>query len=357
MRSQRKIGPAGTLLSTTFAVLLTSTAAAQEDRSPLAFDIGTGVTVTPYGYIKLDAVWDDGFDLGKTTAAYRNIGIPGGPASGRFNDVFLNETRIGVNVTSGDFLFKLEGDFFGDNNTLRLRLGYFDWQYFRVGQDWTNFMSVQALPSTIDFQGTGATPFARVPLVRVTVPFGQSWTVSAAVEQDVEDTGDPAFTVSTQYDWDRGFIFASALSRDADFAGGNVEGWGVNVSAKIDAWQDGSVRAILTTGDGYADYLAVGYSGAELVNGPAAGRVDAAMLSVTQQVTERFLVAATGSWLWLPDATGAETRNLRSLHLSGFYKIAKNTTLMGEYFYGNRKQNDGASFDTNRLHLSVKYDF
>ena len=340
------------------AVLATAaTASAQEDRSPLAFDLAPGVTVTPYGYLKLDGVRDYDFSIGRTTSPFRDIGLPDGPEERQSDEAFLNETRLGFNVTTGEFLFKLEGDFYGADDSLRLRLGYVDWRYARLGQDWTNFMLVGALPETVDFQGSGATPFARVPLARLTFPVGQGWTVSAAVEEDVKDTGDPAFTLSAQYEMERGTLFASGVVRDTTVDGESLDGWGLNLSTRMQAWEGGTVRATLTTGDGIADYLSVGFSGSDFTTGSDLGRVNAGMISVSQQVTDRFRVAATGTWIGFPDATGIDTENLQSLHLSGFYTVARNTVLMAEYFYGNRDQDDGESFSTDRIQVAVKYSF
>ncbi|MXU64375.1 hypothetical protein [Oceanomicrobium pacificus] len=341
-------------------VLVTAAATAvqaQDGRSPLAFDVGQGITVTPYGYIKLDIVGDDEYVLGRTTAPIRDIGLADGPADGPAEDAFLNETRIGVDVDAGEALFKLEGDFYGEDDSLRLRLGYLDWRWLRIGQDWTTFMSTAVLPKTVDFQGSAATPFARVPMFRVTVPAGDRVTVSAALEEDVQKNGDPAFALSAKYALDQGSVFASAITRDTEIAGDQVSGWGVNLSGVWNAWDGGSLRATASTGDGIADYLSVGFSQSDLTSDADHGRVNAAMLSATHDFTDTLTGALTATWVDFPEAVGVDTETLTTLHMSAFYTPIENTTFMAEVFVGDREQDDGASFNTSRLQVAVKYSF
>lgn len=339
-------------------LLVAHPAISQEDQAPLTLDMGGGVSVTLYGYIKADFIWDDGYNLGKTTSGIKSIGLPSGPAAGDFNRQQLNETRIGFNVVGPNDVFaKFEGDFYGPDNSLRLRHAYVSWYGVMAGQNWTNFMSVENLAPTVDFQGAGALPFARTPQVRYTYDGISNVTLSASVEEDIANSDDYAYTLAARYGFDLGMVRASGLWRDTVIAGGALDGWGVNLATVLTPWNGGKIQANVTTGEGISDILAAGLTGnALLINGKPVG-VNSAALSLSQEVTDKLTLAATGSWLRQDEANGADTKELTGLHLSAFYTVFRNTTLMAEYYTGTRKQGDGASFDADRIQLAVKYAF
>ncbi|MDK3074001.1 DcaP family trimeric outer membrane transporter [Sedimentitalea sp. JM2-8] len=333
-------------------------AVSEESRSPLTLDMGGGVSVTLYGYIKADFIWDDGYDLGRTTSGIKSIGLPNGPEAGDFDRQQLNETRIGFDVVGPNDVFaRFEGDFYGADNDLRLRHAYVSWHGLMIGQNWTNFMSVKNLAPTVDFQGAGALPFARTPQVRYTYDGISDVILSASVEEDIANSDDYAYTLAIRYGFDLGMVRASGLWRDTVIAGGALEGWGVNLATVLTPWSGGKLQANVTTGEGISDILAAGLTGdALLINGSAVG-VNAAALSLSHDVTDRLMLAATASWLKQDEANGADTEELTGLHLSAFYTVFRNTTLMAEYYTGTRQQGDGISFDADRVQLAVKYAF
>lgn len=340
----------------TFAVPTPVTA--DEDRSPLTLDLGDGISVTLYGYVKADFISDDGYDLGSTTSPIRSIGLPKGPEAGDFYKQQLKETRIGFDVRGPNDVFaRFEGDFYGPHDSLRLRHAYVSWHGLLVGQNWTNFMSVQNLAPTVDFQGAGAVPFARVPQVRYTYTGIQDVTLTASIEEDKTHRDEYDYTLAARYDFDAGMVRASGLWRDTTLNGSQAKSWGLNLSTVLSLWPGGKVLANVTTGKGIADILNVGLTGDALsINGSPVG-VNSATITVSQQVNSKLLLAATGSWVGLDQAVGTNTKSTETLHLSAFYTVFRNTTLMAEFFTGTRKQGDNRSFDTNRVQLAIKYTF
>lgn len=329
-----------------------------QDSSPLTLDLGHGVTITPYGYIKADAIWDDGFDLGGTTSGLKNIGLPAGGPPGSYNRQQLNDTRIGFDVRGPDNLFaRFEGDFFGANDSLRLRHAYIDWYGFMVGQNWTNFMSVENIADTVDLQTSLGYPLARLPQVRYTFQGWGNTSLSASVEQDKSNSSDLAYTLALRHGLNNGMVRVSGLWRDTTISGAVVEGWGLNFSTVLGLWQGGKLKANFTTGEGIADIINAGLTGNALTIGGNAVGVNSAALTVTQQVNPKLKLAATVDWMNVNQAFGTDTDRLTSMHLSAFFTLRKNTTLMAEYFTVNRTQGNGASFDSDRLQLAVKYAF
>ncbi|WP_218961114.1 DcaP family trimeric outer membrane transporter [Ruegeria sediminis] len=334
-----------------------SPAFAEDDRSPLAFDIGSGVTVTPYGYVKLDLIRDFDYELGNTTAQIRNIGLPNGPATGTFDRANVRETRIGFDVHGQDIFARFEGDFYGSNEALRLRHAFVEWNGFIVGQNWTNYMSVETLADTVDFQGPGGYPFARKPQVRYTFNPSARWTVSASAEEDVANSDDVAFTAAVRYGFDFGMVRVSGLWRDATISGNDVEGWGMTFAGLFRPWQGGTIKAGVSIGDGTADILNAGLSGPAVFLGGDTVEYNAGAVTVSHQVNDKLKLAITGGWVDLDRAVGTNTKDLQTVHLSAFYTVYKNTTLMAEYFNGRRKDASGNSFDADRVQFAVKYAF
>ena len=92
---------------------------------------------------------------------------------GRF---FLNasQTRLGVEARTsteiGQAFMRVEGDFLGPegSGSFRLRHAYGTLAEFTVGQTWTAFSDVSALPPTVDFEGPNSSITTRTVQVRYT---------------------------------------------------------------------------------------------------------------------------------------------------------------------------------------------
>lgn len=347
----------GKLLLSTISVFAATAALSDDTQSPLAFSVGNGVTLTPYGYIKADFIWDDGYDLGDTTSGINSIGLPSNAVTGHFNRQILKETRLGIDVNSEDVMARFEGDFYGPDGRFRLRHAFVDWQGVIAGQNWTNYMSVEAMTQTVDFQGAGAAPFARLPQLRYTYSGPSQWTISGSIEEDIGNSDDYQYTFAARKGLGMGMVRIAGLWRDTVLSGTPVKGWGVNLATVLSPWDGGTIRANLVTGSGTADILNAGLSGnAVTLNGNPVG-YNGIGFTISHQVNEKLEIATTGSWLELDQAVGNNTKRINSLHLSAFYSVRQNTVLMAEFFTGERTQGDGLSFDTKRYQLAIKYSF
>ncbi|MEX0286096.1 MAG: hypothetical protein AB3N23_15925 [Paracoccaceae bacterium] len=152
-------------------------------------------------------------------------------------------------------------------------------------------------------------------------------------------------------------VRAAGLYRDTVVAGSSVDGWGVNLSTVMGLWQGGKVKANFTTGNGIADILNAGLTGNALVIGGSAVGVNSATMTLSQQINPKLKLAVTGDWLDVDQATGTNTDRLTAWHLSAFYEVYDNVTLMAEYYTGRRTQGNGASFSSDRVQLAAKFAF
>jgi hypothetical protein len=148
---------------------------------------GTSLYVT--GYVKVDANWTDTPDgeLGNS-ASGRDYYVPGqtpigGKSGGTDINALAKQSRfiVGTNtpLENGDKVTThFEVDFYGStlgsqnvSNTYGavLRQAFIQTNHWLVGQAWSTFMDVSALPEAVDFIGpTDGTIFIRQPQVRYT---------------------------------------------------------------------------------------------------------------------------------------------------------------------------------------------
>lgn len=354
-----KISTKATGAALALGLTFSQQAAQAQESNPLSFNLGESATLTFYGYIKATYINDRDFDLGDTTKGLKNIGLATGPAAGTFERLHLKESRIGFDLRASDVLIKLEGDFFGTKNDLglRTRLAYVDWNGLRVGQDWTNFMSVENLGRTVDFQGPAGVPFARLPQIRYTFSPAEGWDISASIEEDVGNDSDQHYTVAARKGFDGGMVRASGLYRNTTLGGTPVKGWGVALAGHVKAWEGGKLSGMVTTGEGISDILSFGLSGNAVTVGGNEVGVTGISLGIHQQVGDKVLLTATTGYTDLATATGTDTKTLKTLHLAAFYNVARNTELGIEYYKGWRTQGNGTEFSADRFSLAAKWKF
>jgi hypothetical protein len=125
----------------------------------------------------------------------------------------------------------IEGDFFnglgqaagGGGNPFRLRHAFFDFGYFRFGQQNSVFMDGTSWPSLVDFQGPNSWVNQRQPSARVTIPLADRVFWATSVErpfsdvatnglgQNVQDV--PDLATHLRYEGDLGHLQLAGLLR------------------------------------------------------------------------------------------------------------------------------------------------
>ncbi|MFW5805537.1 MAG: hypothetical protein ACOCVX_03315 [Bacteroidales bacterium] len=160
------------------------------------------ISITPYGYVKLDAFYDtretvngrEGhFLLWPAPPVYDTEGNDINDKAS-FNMLAV-QSNFGFSVTGPQVLkantsARIEGDFFGqknDNvNLVRLRHAYLKMQWntteLLAGQFWNPVFNLEAFPYTVSFTtGTPVLPFSRNPQIRLTQHLGK-FTVMGIVQ-------------------------------------------------------------------------------------------------------------------------------------------------------------------------------
>lgn len=364
-----------------------------EEREARAVTTTSGIRLSISGYVKTDFILDTDQALGDTfnTGA---ITTDGTGENSRFT-AHARQTRLTFRTESdtarGPLNTMIEFDLFGargneifsNSHQPRLRHAMIEWDRVIVGQFWTNFMPIEVYPTTVDFEGPAGIPFARQAQIRYTHPVSPTLTVSASLENSEFNgrTADAVFSESTtagiragldtvpdftlaatlREDWGLvklagvGRYFSSPTGSDSAF------GWGVNLSGQINLWEGGSAMASLTGGDGVGRYIINGFGQDAFVD--ADGNIDTitswgATVGLSHAFTPTLTGAVTGGLYRVEDTFAAtDTREIRTAHLSAFYRPVERLTLAGEVIYGQRETADGRTGDNVRLQAAVQVNF
>lgn len=339
--------------------------AQETDRDPLSFSLQNGTTVDIYGYIKGDLIYDEDANLGTTTFGLKNL-APGTPSNDNFQG-HAKQTRLGIDISNGNFKAKIEGDFFGGTpgtDEYRLRHAYGEYNGILVGQTWSNFGPLFSYPGTLDFQGPAGMPFARVMQARYTFDTGNGLSLSAAIEDDKNGNAtEPSYTAAAKYDFGRGAVRIGGISRDImDNLGNSVDGWGVSLAGSAELWPGGNILGNYHMGDGLADHLvfALGTGAANpnalFFGGDEVG-IESVTVGLSQAINDKVTLSAYFGQTELDSAPALATKELQSVHVTGLYSPVEALTFGLEYFYGENKLGNGTTADANRVQFSTQFNF
>lgn len=249
-----------------------------------------------------------------------------------------------------------------------------------VGQTWSNFQDVAALPETVTFlaPAEGAV-FVRQPQVRYTSgafsvsaenpettinPFGTTGRVSA----DDDRVPDLTARFTQKYDW--GHFTVAALARqlryDNNGASDSASSYGISIAGKFLFGED-DLRFMLTTGKGIGRYLGINTLNDAVYDSAA---IDAGLETIDE--TGGFIAYRH---VWAPgwrstlmysglygdnntDDTGLEvTRNVDSWLANLIYSPVPQFDLGVEYAHATRELENGLEGSMDRLQFMAKYSF
>ncbi|MEM9170970.1 MAG: DcaP family trimeric outer membrane transporter, partial [Pseudomonadota bacterium] len=363
------------------------------------FEVGD-TSVKFSGYVKLDTSLSrtTGGDL-PTNSLGRDFYLPalvpvGGDGDGVDIDFNPRETRFTFDMKSArgghDIGGRIEFDFqvTSDGNervsnsfTPRIRQGYITIDNWLLGQAWSTFQDVGALPDNLDFIGpTEGTVFIRQPMIRYTKG---PWQI--AIEQpETEITGPagerilpgddfaPDFVLRYNYKRDWGHVTFAALARalhvDEGAAPGATDdttfGFGLSASGKVKVGARDDIRFMATYGDGIGRYV-----GVNIVNDAA---IDAdgdlekfetisGFLSYRHFWTPTLRSNLTGGYFHANNPTllvgTGVTEEVYSIHANLIATVIPKLDVGVEYIYANRRLDSGMDGDLNRVQFSTKYSF
>ncbi len=358
-----------------------------------------GTDVKFSGYIKLDAMVSD-YSEGSLGAQNlnRDFYIPSlTPVSGveesahfdaharqsRFRFTTTTDTEEGDKITG-----VLEFDFLVTNNgnerisnsyTPRMRHAFLKYKNWTVGQTWSTFMDVGALPETVDFIGvTDATIFDRQPLVKYTngawefalenpettvTPNGGGGRIVA------DDNNVPDFVAryTSKQDW--GYFKVAGLLRQIKYENGtDIDGsssaWGVSLTGKVNLDGGDDIRLMFNTGSGLGRYIGLNAAnGAVITPDGDLEAIDSYGYAIAYRHlwNAKMRSSITFSALNIDNDTAltgtSVTESTYSARVNLMYSPTKAISVGAEYTRAHREVESGLEGDMDRIQFMAKYAF
>ena len=250
-----------------------------------------------------------------------------------------------------------------------------------LGQAWSTFQDVGALPDNLDFIGpTEGTVFIRQPMIRYTRGPWQIALEQPETEITTPDGGrmlpgdDVAPDVVVRYNYKRdwGHLAVAGIGRalhiEDEIIPGAISdtalGFGVSASGKIKVGKRDDFRFMGTYGEGIGRYI-----GVNIVNDAAIN--ESGELETIQTVsgfasyrhfwTSKLRSNLTGGYFIADNPValtgGGVTDEVYSVHANLIYTPVDKLDIGVEYIYANRTLENGLNGDMNRVQFSTKYSF
>ncbi|TCB38071.1 hypothetical protein E0H82_00270 [Acinetobacter sp. ANC 4910] len=241
---------------------------------PVAEKKGLGITVGGaevnfYGNVRADATYQ--IDGGPSRAhPYNQINkaaLDGAPGNSDLFKSTLAATRLGFDfktpTQAGDVAGKVEVDFLGSNDTLRIRHAYLTYANWLIGQTWSNFAVPDYMPETIDALGYVGGAVKRTPQVRYSSTFtpetnlifaledskyssdsvsGTAWTLGSDPDNQMRI---PALTARLNHKFanNAGIISARTMVADKQTSDDEKVAWGVGLGTKYNVTPSTTLKA------------------------------------------------------------------------------------------------------------------
>lgn len=280
-----------------------------------------------------------------------------------------------------DFLLSPGGNEIVSNSfSPRLRRAYVDYKGWRVGQEWSTFQGLHAIPESASFYAPAESQvFIRQAQVRYTNgPF------QFAVENpesfvdlsnglngnSVQNEGVlPDFVARYNWKGDWGLISFSGLARQLQYEAGDIEestfGYGLSVAGRVKVGEKDDIRFTVNGGEGIGRYIGLGIvQGAQFDAGneslDAIGAISAN--AAYRHVMGPWSANIGASWIDIDlDSTVAENQDETTEAYSGYVallrKVAPGMTVGVEYLHGERELVSGVDGKIDRFTFSTKKTF
>ncbi|WP_374666256.1 DcaP family trimeric outer membrane transporter [Acinetobacter sp.] len=342
-----------------------------------------GAEFSLYGNIRADALYQaEGGSLPRLYNQISSVPLEGnGESSDRLKST-LAATRLGLDfktpTQAGDVGGKLEVDFLGANDGLRIRHAYLTYGDWLIGQTWSNFAVPDYMPETIDALGYVGGAVKRTPQVRYTYKFAPATNLVLAAEDSKDDSSNmrlPALTARLNHKFSDTFaISARAMGSEKKTDADTETAWGVGLGAKLDLTDKTMVKADYYHVKGDSSFVSwtnpgfVTNANKDII---ASNEFDSITLGITQQFNSQWRGTLGYGYMKADDNAGyinafadktKINENLWQAWANVFYSPTKPISLGLEYVYGEREAfgaapNGSTKGEDNRLNAVAMYNF
>lgn len=281
----------------------------------------------------------------------------------------------------------VETDFRGTNYALRLREAYVSWNGILAGQTVTTFCDQSASFNTIDFEGPNGYTYSRNLMLQYTHGWdnGVSFGVAAeypVVSAEVGSSANlipqrvPDIPAYVQYAWNDGasHIRASGVLRNMFYEnkveGASVDqiGWGAQLSG---VWKMNSRTTLygqVLYGKGITPYVQdLSGNGLDMVpdhnnHGTLYTPISISWLAGVQyNITPQMPITLGYSQVLVEndkrDVNPKQYKLAQYVVMNVFYNFNKSLSVGAEYLYGTRYDQDNSFGKSNRVQMSVQFNF
>lgn len=231
------------------------------------------------GSVRLNGAYD--FNGLQSKSTFSTYDIPVGDDNSNEPRFFLSayQSRLAIeiykNTVIGNVFAKIEADFQGANNNLRLRLAYAVIENFLLGRAWSVFGDAEAVPKTVDKDGPNSSVTEKAVQIRFEPPAKNSWRYALALETPNPDITNPdtieispyfqsfpdiTARIKFQPDEDKGHlqlasVFRSITIRDPDDELQVLAGYGGLLSGRFFLQKENTFCFQFVGGKGIASYI------------------------------------------------------------------------------------------------------
>ncbi|HEX5012011.1 MAG TPA: DcaP family trimeric outer membrane transporter [Planctomycetota bacterium] len=339
------------------------------------FDINLG------GYIKVDLIHDFQDINDDQQFDVRDIPVSGGTSPGSNTNLQASQTRLNLDIrgpsSDGDMRVFVEGDFFGSNNSFRMRHAYGQFRQLLAGQTWSTFMDEDAMPETLDFESPIAFPQVRTAQVRYSIPLENKDYFAVAVEDPdseiIAPTGVdgasknplPDFTARLRLNNPIGHVQLGMFTGMARFVPDDATAedawlWGVNLSTKLTTVDKDNAIVQLTYGPGAGRYRGGVTAAPDNDNDLEAVPVFGYLASYQHFWNEKYRSSIGYAEAHADVPGGAPPTTTNESLTYGFVNFIwqyTNRSWVGvELLHGTREVESGADGHDTRLQFSFRFD-
>lgn len=349
---------------------------AQKKSSGLGLTVG-GAEVKLYGNVRADA----GYQIvgGATNNPYNQIaGVPLEGDAVSYKDRFsstLAATRLGMDfkapVNNAELAGKIEVDFLGTNDALRIRHAYMTYNDWLVGQTWSNFATPDYIPDSVDAMTYVGGTIKRTPQIRHTTKVSPDTNVVVALEDPKDSSSKlrlPALTARLNHKvMDNMQVGVRAMVNEKRTDADTTTAWGVGVGTKLDITPTTTVKADYYHVKGDGSFILrsnAGFAQDADKNIVAENEFDSITVGVTQQFNDQWrgtlgygYMQADDNQNYLQTATGNLNKEIWQAWANVFYSPIKPVSLGLEYTTGERETFDKRTGEDQRVNMTAIYNF
>lgn len=342
------------------------------------------------GYVQVSGIYDfngvenyNDFITSTIAPKHHQPGASYGISVGQSRLFFklLGDTKLGRLVSY------IEMEFDGPNNNPVLNQAFIQFKGFTLGQAWSTFCDMTAVPTTIDQEGPSSAVEIRQPQIRYTYHFNPQWQAALALEYAVPDYTNqandytktirqriPDIPLIVRYNAkDGSHLQAGAILRNLYYKDNiadkdkRVTGWGVNLSGDLNLTKNTRFMFQGVYGKGLANYIQdISSLGYDLVpNANQNGRLKASDMwgmfaAIQQNWTPNLYSSLIYSYARMENIGALSKTDYKYAQYAGI-NLLWNFTEYGttgiEYIFGRRNNFDKTYGNANRINMMVKYSF